>query len=162
MNQTIAFTRSKSEDQFTSKSKVLSPTPIRENSLLLINQILEFSSAQNKLNFDAFEDSENTFTIRKFQSLDVYEMYQLYRSKHPETGLEFDDTAGSDNANMSKVYGSGNSGYFVSEIPTRASNPLIYDARFMETETLNSYGTGVSAAYMNGVENGPSSRLEAY
>lgn len=76
MNQTFPLTRSKSDDQIN-KSKVLSPTPIRENSLLLLNHIFEFSSAQRKLELPDIEESANKYAIRKFQSLDTYEMHQL-------------------------------------------------------------------------------------
>ena len=76
MNQPVTLTRSKSDDQIN-KSKVLSPTPIRESSLLLLNHIFGFGNVQRTLDFKDFDESESKFSIRKFQSLDTHEMHQL-------------------------------------------------------------------------------------
>lgn len=73
MNQTTQLTRSKSDD-LTDKFKVLSPTPIRENATFLLNQIFEASSFQAKFPTQEFSEPENRFSVRKFQSLDMYEM----------------------------------------------------------------------------------------
>ena len=75
LNHNIILTRSKSDDHI-SKSQVLSPTPIRDNNVLVLNQLSRFSSFQTRL--DSFDNEElgNRFIIRKFQSLNTFEMEQ--------------------------------------------------------------------------------------
>lgn len=78
-----------------------------------------------------------------------------------EESLQKEDDVNSTNAD-NFIYGSGNSGYFVSEIPTRASNPLIYDARFIESDLPESNESEQLHSYLMTVGNDTSSRLEAY
>ena len=76
MNQSIQLTRSKSDD-YIDKIHVLSPTPIRENGTYILNRIFENSSFQRKFDTQDFSEPENRFIIRKFQSLDMYELQQF-------------------------------------------------------------------------------------
>ena len=67
MNQLI---RSKSDNNIN-KSKVLSPTPIKEQAVGFLNQLTNTASLQQRLEALEREEPESHFIVRKFWSVNT-------------------------------------------------------------------------------------------
>eukprot|EP00331_Platyophrya_macrostoma_P024031 CAMPEP_0176447868 /NCGR_PEP_ID=MMETSP0127-20121128/25343_1 /TAXON_ID=938130 /ORGANISM="Platyophrya macrostoma, Strain WH" /LENGTH=148 /DNA_ID=CAMNT_0017834507 /DNA_START=50 /DNA_END=496 /DNA_ORIENTATION=- len=123
------MTRSKS-DVYCFKPTVLSPVPVKRQSLDFLGGMAVWDNCDQ--NDDAL-NSQTAFPVRKFNSVGVLNLEERWLERLDQSPDQRVSERKMFEAEASSSYFESSS-YTLAEIPTRASNPLINDLKFRESE----------------------------